>query len=99
MCPLLLLALDDIEITYRFIEALQNDSLTHPDEYSDPDTLDRIRNPSRDLPEIVAGQRLSIDLFLCGSNASVEMYNSVRGTLLCRYPENPVLSYLAVKHW
>lgn len=90
-------SIDDIKITNQFIQALRNASLDDEDEDLDADTLDRLRNPPQDLPTLDSDERLSIDLFLSVSNASVETYNSVRDAILRRYPENPILSHHAVK--
>ncbi|KAJ7833395.1 hypothetical protein B0H13DRAFT_1491760, partial [Mycena leptocephala] len=57
----------------------------------------RLRNPPEHPPVLDADERLSIDLFLSISNASVEAYNSIRDVILRLHPDDTVLSYHAVK--
>ncbi|KAJ7674086.1 hypothetical protein DFH06DRAFT_978706 [Mycena polygramma] len=90
-------SLEDFRITNKFIALLQTASLDDEHSSLDSDTLHRLRNPLQDVPTLDADERLAIDIFLSVSNASVETYKSVRDGLLRRYPENPVLSYHAVK--
>ncbi|KAJ7159572.1 hypothetical protein C8R46DRAFT_1286885, partial [Mycena filopes] len=88
----------DINISLKFIAALQNASLDNPDQRLDPEMLHQIRNPathtlSVDDPD----DRLSIDIYLAIGNASEASYTSVRSAIQRRNPEYKVLSYYKVK--
>lgn len=61
-------------------------------------TIDRLENPLEDLVDISDPDiRLSLDLFISCGNASEETYNSVRRSILTRFPDTNVLSYYLVK--
>jgi hypothetical protein len=70
-------SLEDFKITNQFIQLLRTASLDEKHADLDTETLQRLRNPPRELPILTADERLSIDLFLSVSNTSVETYNSV----------------------
>ena len=71
---------------------------TYRDCKLDESTIDRLKNPLEDLVDISNPNiRLSLDLFLSCENASEETYNSVRQSILTRFPDTDVLSYYLVK--
>jgi phage gp36-like protein len=79
---------DDIRVALSFIRALDNASLNDPYAHLDADALHRLRNPIQNIltvnnPDLC----LSIDLFLATSNASEQIYNSVRDAILRRHPD------------
>ncbi|KAJ7244470.1 hypothetical protein C8J57DRAFT_1363914, partial [Mycena rebaudengoi] len=74
--------IEDIHITNLFIETLKNASLDDEKENLDPDLVSRLRNPPKEPPTLTSDERLSIDLYLSISNASVETYDSVRTAIL-----------------
>jgi hypothetical protein len=55
-------------------------------------TIDCLENPLEDLVDISDPDiRLSLDLFISCGNASEETYNSVRRSILTRFPNTDVL--------
>ncbi|KAJ7289478.1 hypothetical protein C8J57DRAFT_1493916 [Mycena rebaudengoi] len=90
--------IEDIHITNLFIETLKNASLDDEKENLDPDLVSRLRNPPKEPPTLTSDERLSIDLYLSISNASVETYDSVRTAILRRHPDDEILSYYRVKN-
>ncbi|KAI0054683.1 hypothetical protein BV25DRAFT_1816712 [Artomyces pyxidatus] len=88
--------IEDIELTRKFIRAVQEATLD--DNKLDADTLDRLRNPPRTPPDIDDPDvRISIDIYLATTNASQDTYKDVRTAILRRYPDSRMLSYDLVK--
>ncbi|KAJ7933156.1 hypothetical protein B0H13DRAFT_1470139, partial [Mycena leptocephala] len=90
--------INDINISRKFIAALQNASLDSATERLDPELLHQIRNPATHILTIDdPDDRLSIDMFLTIGNASEASYTSVRAVILRKLPEHKILSYYKVK--
>ncbi|KAJ6522077.1 hypothetical protein DFH09DRAFT_1330720 [Mycena vulgaris] len=90
--------IEDINISLRFITALQAATLDSSEERLDPELLDQIRNPATEILTVKdPDDRLSIDIFLAIGNASEASYTSVRAAILRRNPEYKILSYYKVK--
>ena len=89
--------LDDIRLSYKFIDLLKNASLDS--RQLDSEDVDRLRNPPTELIDLVddADFHLSLDLFLSLSNASQDAYSKVRNAILRRHPHDPILSYDQIK--
>ncbi|KAJ7686204.1 hypothetical protein B0H17DRAFT_1160683 [Mycena rosella] len=88
----------DINISLKFIAALQSAALNSSDEPLDPDLLHQIRNPATKILNVEdPDDRLSIDIFLAIGNGSEASYTSVRAAILRRNPEYKVLTYYKVK--
>ncbi|KAI0317100.1 hypothetical protein OF83DRAFT_1172300, partial [Amylostereum chailletii] len=87
--------IQDIAWTQAFIRELQTASLDKSG--LDEDTLERLRNPPKNLPEIDRFLRHSIDTFLAVTNASRETYNDIRAGYLRCHPDATMLSYAQVK--
>ncbi|KAJ7088471.1 hypothetical protein B0H15DRAFT_939305 [Mycena belliarum] len=83
-------------ITNRFIQCLQEATLSNPDEL-DADVIDRLENPPSHTPVLDADQRLAVDLFLSVTDASEKVYNTMRAAIMRRHPDDPILSYHGVK--
>ncbi|KAJ7686280.1 hypothetical protein B0H17DRAFT_1013625, partial [Mycena rosella] len=90
-------SIEDFQITNKFIELLRTASLDDETEALDPDIIYHLRNPPEEPPKLDADERLSIDLFLSVTNASMETYNAVRDAILRRHPDDNILSYHSVK--
>ncbi|KAJ7664814.1 hypothetical protein B0H17DRAFT_1143574 [Mycena rosella] len=88
----------DINISLKFIAALQSAALNSSDEPLDPDLLYQIRNPATKILNVEdPDDQLSIDIFLAIGNGSEASYTSVRAAILRRNPEYKVLTYYKVK--
>ncbi|KAJ7753060.1 hypothetical protein DFH07DRAFT_960290 [Mycena maculata] len=88
--------IEDINISLKFISALQNASMESCE--LDPELLYRIRNPVTDILTVEEpDDRLSIDIFLAIGNASEATYTGVRAAILRRNPESKILTYYKVK--
>ncbi|KAJ7071905.1 hypothetical protein B0H15DRAFT_965693 [Mycena belliarum] len=90
-------SIKEFQLANKFIEGLRSATLDDEREDLDPDFVYRLRNPVTGTPELDEDERLSLDLFLSITNASVETYNSVRTAVLRRHPDDPILSYHEVK--
>ena len=87
---------EDIRNSIEFITAMKNATLDV--EYLDADVLHRLRNPQQCALDIGDEDlRLSIELFLATNNASQDTYNRSRDAILCRHPDDKLLSYHQVK--
>jgi hypothetical protein len=89
-------AVADLQTALDFIAAVEHASLENGD--LDPDALERLRNPSRDPPDISdPAHRHALDMFLAATHASQESYDANRAAYLRRHPENDVLTHAAIK--
>lgn len=86
----------ELRMALEFQKALENASLDNGD--LDKDQLHQLRNPTESSPTIDDEDLfLSLKLFLSTSNASEEVYNSVRADVMDRHPDDNVLSHSAVR--
>ncbi|KAF8989522.1 hypothetical protein BDZ89DRAFT_1152279 [Hymenopellis radicata] len=84
--------IDEIRISQLFIKAVQEATLEEGK--LEEDTLDRLRNPIEEEVDISDRFiRLSLDIYLDTTNASVETYNDVRNSVLRCYPDAQFLSH------
>jgi hypothetical protein len=88
--------LDDIKDAMIFIEALRSATLDNGLISFDPDALERLRNPPREVlsiddPDVL----LSLKLFLADTTEAA--YNSIRNAIMERFPDSEVLSYYQVR--
>jgi hypothetical protein len=88
--------LKDLKIALAFIDAVKAASLENGDLH--PDTLKHLCQPiQRELNIEDPDVCLSLNLFLAVSNASQETYTSTHNAILCRHPEDHILSHNSVK--
>src|ERR1700692_4349096 len=88
--------LDDIKDAMIFIEALRSATLDNGLISFDPDALERLRNPPREVlsiddPDVL----LSLKLFLADTTEAA--YSSIRNAIMERFPDSEVLSYYQVR--
>ncbi|KAJ6624306.1 hypothetical protein B0H10DRAFT_1872472, partial [Mycena sp. CBHHK59/15] len=90
-------AIEDINISLKFIAALQNASLENAG--LDAALLHQIRNPATSILSVEdPDDRLSINIFLAIGNASEASYTAVRAAILRRNPDyEKMLTYYKVK--
>jgi hypothetical protein len=88
--------LADLRTSQEFIDALK--AATLDDGGLDEGVLQQLRQPLNEpLDASDPDLQLSLDLFLSCSNASEETYHSSRAAILCRHPDDEILSYARIK--
>ncbi|KAF8962352.1 hypothetical protein BDZ97DRAFT_1123753 [Flammula alnicola] len=90
-------SIEHLKIAQSFIEAIKNATLDNGK--LDASATERLRNPDEEIIDISdPDTRFSLDLYMSCTNASEATYNSVRQSILRRFPETDILShYLAKK--
>ena len=84
--------IEHIKTSLEFIKAIQNATLDNGK--MDQDTIDRLRNPSEEIVDISDRDiRFSLDLYMACRNASEATYNSVRKSIIHRFPKISILSH------
>jgi len=89
-------SIEDLAITQKFIYDLRKATLSNdtlPDEMRY-----RLRNPIEAEPDLEDPDlRLSIKLYIGAGGESERIYNNTRSSILERHPDDPILSFHAVK--
>ena len=88
--------IENIKFTQKFIEGIH--TATFENGGLDSDVIYGLRNPC-DEPTSISDPdvRLSIDLFLAGTNASEQTYQACHDAILRHHPDCHILSYYSVK--
>ncbi|KAF8633516.1 hypothetical protein AX17_004432 [Amanita inopinata Kibby_2008] len=88
--------IENVRILQEFIKQIRSARLEESG--LDTETIERLRNPPEDLVDISDPDiRLSLDIFLAGTNASEQVYKSSREAILYRFPDCKMLSFYEVK--
>ena len=88
--------IENIKFTQEFIEGIH--TATFENGGLDSDVIYCLRNPCNEPTSISdPNVRLSIDLFLAGTNASEQTYQGCRDAILRHHPDCRILSYYSVK--
>ncbi|KZT40746.1 hypothetical protein SISSUDRAFT_1090039 [Sistotremastrum suecicum HHB10207 ss-3] len=93
-------SLDELKLTWKFIEAIRDASLDDEHSGLNKDQLRRLRNPSVNKVEEELSDpdlRASLDLYISLGNSSGETYTVVRDIWMRRHPEDKILSLDEVK--
>ncbi len=94
--------LSELRLTNQFIQELQKASLNDRHSGLDSQALHRLRNPPTELFSFEdqtdgANLRLAFDIFLASLKASVDVYNTMRTSILRQHPEDNIPSYDQMK--
>jgi hypothetical protein len=88
--------IEHVKIAQKFIDEIKKATLDNGK--LDPSVVEYLRNPDREIVDVTDPDiRFSLDLYMSCTNASEATYNSVRQSILRRFPEIDVLSYYLVK--
>lgn len=88
--------LEDLQTSQEFIDVLKAATLDNGG--LDKGVLQQLHQPLNEpLDASDPDLRLSLDLFLSCSNVSEETYHSSRAAILCRHPDDKILSYAQIK--
>ncbi|GAW10278.1 hypothetical protein LENED_012525 [Lentinula edodes] len=90
--------IDDIRISYKFINELRSAKLDSPIEPLDDTLLQQILDPPQHLLEVEnPDERLSLELYLATTHTSEETYTNACVAVTRRFPDCRLLSYYMVK--
>jgi hypothetical protein len=88
--------IEHVRIAQAFIEEIEKATLDNGK--LDSAATERLRNPDRNPVDLTdPDTRFSLDLYMACTNASEATYNSVRASILQRFPDTNVLSHHQAK--
>ncbi|KAF8172911.1 hypothetical protein BJ912DRAFT_831986, partial [Pholiota molesta] len=88
--------IEHVRVTQEFIDLIQNATLENGK--LDEAATHRLRNPEETVIDVSdPDTRFSLDLYMSCTNTSEETYNSIRQSILRRFPDVAILSHHLVK--
>ncbi|KJA13784.1 hypothetical protein HYPSUDRAFT_151137, partial [Hypholoma sublateritium FD-334 SS-4] len=91
--------LSDFCTSIEFINALRNATLDGTHSNLSPSSVERIRNPLREVFNLSEDPdlHLGLEIFMASINSSNDAYHVTRGAILRRHPEDVIPSYDQIK--